>query len=109
MSMSNLRTDIIIFLAFLTPQVGRCTRFYCVFAFVSIGVLGIKVKVMLPHDPTGKSGPKRPLPDQVTPRTMHAPPLSDPMIPLSGHRGRAEGRGEGGRPLFRTERDKAAI
>ena len=29
------------------------------------GVLGIKVKIMLPHDPTGKSGPKKPLPDQV--------------------------------------------
>ena len=31
------------------------------------GVLGIKVKIMLPHDPTGKSGPKKPLPDQVSP------------------------------------------
>ena len=31
----------------------------------SAGVLGIKVKIMLPHDPTGKSGPKKPLPDQV--------------------------------------------
>lgn len=31
----------------------------------SSGVLGIKVKIMLPHDPTGKSGPKKPLPDQV--------------------------------------------
>lgn len=30
------------------------------------GVLGIKVKIMLPHDPTGKSGPKKPLPDQVS-------------------------------------------
>ena len=30
------------------------------------GVLGIKVKIMLPHDPTGKMGPKRPLPDQVS-------------------------------------------
>ncbi|KAL5460270.1 hypothetical protein EMCRGX_G033711 [Ephydatia muelleri] len=30
------------------------------------GVLGIQVKIMLPHDPTGKSGPKRPLPDQVS-------------------------------------------
>lgn len=31
-----------------------------------VGVLGIKVKIMLPHDPTGKMGPKRPLPDQVS-------------------------------------------
>jgi len=30
------------------------------------GVLGIKVLIMLKHDPTGKTGPKRPLPDVVT-------------------------------------------
>jgi len=30
------------------------------------GVLGIKVKIMLPHDPTGKNGPKMPLPDHVS-------------------------------------------
>lgn len=29
------------------------------------GVLGIKVKIMLDWDSTGKSGPKRPLPDHV--------------------------------------------
>merc|ERR1719186_1932434 len=29
------------------------------------GVLGIKVKIMLPHDPQGKVGPKKPLPDHV--------------------------------------------
>ena len=29
------------------------------------GVLGIKVKIMLPHDPSGKTGPKKPLPDNV--------------------------------------------
>lgn len=29
------------------------------------GVLGIQVKIMLKHDPTGKTGPKKPLPDQV--------------------------------------------
>merc|ERR1712121_118424 len=29
------------------------------------GVLGIKVKIMLPWDPTGKQGPQRPLPDHV--------------------------------------------
>lgn len=28
--------------------------------------MGIKVKIMLPHDPTGKIGPKRPLPDHVS-------------------------------------------
>ncbi|KAH8924932.1 ribosomal protein S3 [Atractiella rhizophila] len=30
------------------------------------GVLGIKVKIMKPWDPEGKTGPKRPLPDMVT-------------------------------------------
>jgi small subunit ribosomal protein S3e len=30
------------------------------------GVLGIKIKIMLPWDPTGKIGPKRPLPDHVS-------------------------------------------
>jgi len=32
----------------------------------SSGVLGIKVKIMLPWDPTGKVGPKKPLPDHVS-------------------------------------------
>ncbi|KAJ2663169.1 40S ribosomal protein S3 [Coemansia sp. RSA 1200] len=30
------------------------------------GVLGIKVKIMLDHDPTGRVGPKNPLPDVIT-------------------------------------------
>lgn len=30
------------------------------------GVLGIKVKIMLAHDPEGKTGPSKPLPDMVT-------------------------------------------
>ncbi|KAI0222892.1 40S ribosomal protein S3 [Massospora cicadina] len=30
------------------------------------GVLGLKVKIMLDWDPTGKNGPKKPLPDMVT-------------------------------------------
>jgi len=30
------------------------------------GVLGIKVKIMLPFDPSGRNGPKIPLPDMVT-------------------------------------------
>nr|ALS04262.1 40S ribosomal protein S3 [Acartia pacifica] len=29
------------------------------------GVLGIKVKIMLDYDPTGKTGPRKPLPDNV--------------------------------------------
>lgn len=31
-----------------------------------VGVLGIKVKIMLPWDQTGKIGPKKPLPDNVS-------------------------------------------
>jgi small subunit ribosomal protein S3e len=34
------------------------------------GVLGIKVKIMLAWDPTGKNGPKTPIPDVVT---IHTP------------------------------------
>merc|ERR1712170_211716 len=30
------------------------------------GVLGIKVKIMLPWDPSGKIGPKNPLPDHIS-------------------------------------------
>uniref|UniRef100_A0A2K5K3X5 Small ribosomal subunit protein uS3 n=1 Tax=Colobus angolensis palliatus TaxID=336983 RepID=A0A2K5K3X5_COLAP len=30
------------------------------------GVLGVKVKIMLPWDPTGKTGPKKPLPDHMS-------------------------------------------
>merc|ERR1711997_470248 len=40
------------------------------------GVLGIKVEIMLPHDPTGKMGPKKPLPDHVSivePKDEHVP------------------------------------
>lgn len=34
--------------------------------FYITGVLGIKVKIMLPWDPSGKNGPKKPLPDNVS-------------------------------------------
>lgn len=37
-----------------------------VFPAVPLGVLGIKVKIMLPWDPNGKMGPKKPLPDNVS-------------------------------------------
>ena len=29
-------------------------------------MLGVRLKIMLPHDPEGKNGPKTPLPDTVT-------------------------------------------
>lgn len=39
--------------------------FILIIKFNIAGVLGIKVKIMLPWDPNGKNGPKRPLPDNV--------------------------------------------
>lgn len=38
------------------------------------GCLGIKVKIMRPHDATGKTGPRLPLPDVVT---IHEPKEDD--------------------------------
>jgi small subunit ribosomal protein S3e len=49
------------------------------------GVLGIKVKIMLPHDPTGKTGPKDPLPDVVTviePKEESYSVLAAPVAPV---------------------------
>jgi small subunit ribosomal protein S3e len=42
------------------------------------GVLGIKVKIMLPHDPTGKTGPVDALPDIVVVMEPKAEPM--PMV-----------------------------
>eukprot|EP00919_Chromeraceae_sp_WS-2016_P022891 GHVR01054471.1.p1 GENE.GHVR01054471.1~~GHVR01054471.1.p1 ORF type:complete len:160 (+),score=24.74 GHVR01054471.1:378-857(+) len=39
------------------------------------GVLGIKVKIMLPYDPTGKQGPSTPLPDNIQ---VHEPKEIEP-------------------------------
>ncbi|XP_051161778.1 40S ribosomal protein S3 [Leptopilina boulardi] len=46
------------------------------------GVLGIKVKIMLPWDPNGKTGPKNPLPDNVSvvepkDEVLHSQPSSE--------------------------------
>uniref|UniRef100_A0A1I7ZHK3 40S ribosomal protein S3 n=1 Tax=Steinernema glaseri TaxID=37863 RepID=A0A1I7ZHK3_9BILA len=48
------------------------------------GVLGIKVKIMLPHDPKGLMGPKMALPDQIHIQE----PKDEPVInaPFSEHR-----------------------
>lgn len=48
------------------------------------GVLGIKVMIMLPHDPTGKTGPQKQLVDVVTvlePKEEYVPP-SAPITPV---------------------------
>lgn len=44
------------------------------------GVLGVKVKIMLEWDPTGKAGPKKPLPDAVT---ILEPKEDEPVVPNS--------------------------
>ncbi|KAJ3191089.1 40S ribosomal protein S3 [Irineochytrium annulatum] len=49
------------------------------------GMLGIKVKIMLDTDPTGKAGPKKPLPDNVTilePKE-EAPIAPPPIVPVA--------------------------
>jgi len=48
------------------------------------GVLGLQVKIMLPHDPSGKKGPKTPLPDVVRVLKPKKEDLS-PNVPASGH------------------------
>ncbi|XP_008473488.2 40S ribosomal protein S3 [Diaphorina citri] len=45
------------------------------------GVLGIKVKIMLPWDSTGKTGPKKPLPDNVN--VLEPKEEVNPTIPSS--------------------------
>jgi len=63
------------------------------------GVLGIKIKIMMPHDPHGKVGPRRPLSDFVT---VHDPkPESDvPKMPIGEnveqHTSSGGGSGGGG-------------
>lgn len=48
------------------------------------GVLGIKIKIMLPHDATGKTGPKDTLPDKVI---VHEPKDDElPEAPRSEHK-----------------------
>ncbi|KAL3089936.1 hypothetical protein niasHS_006388 [Heterodera schachtii] len=48
------------------------------------GVLGIKVKIMLPHDPKGQMGPRNPLPDHIQ---VKEPPIDvAPTTPYSEHR-----------------------
>ena len=45
-------------------SLGIITKFWAIFYLQ--GVLGIKVKIMLPWDPQGKTGPKKSLPDHVS-------------------------------------------
>ena len=45
------------------------------------GVCGIKVVIMLPHDPTGRMGPKIPQPDVIV---IHEPKEEEPIETLAG-------------------------
>merc|ERR1712093_793453 len=45
--------------------------------FMRQGILGIKVKILKPHDPEGKCGPVKPMPDYVV---VHDP-KEDPVLP----------------------------
>nr|ABY28373.1 ribosomal protein S3 [Oncorhynchus masou formosanus] len=49
------------------------------------GVLGIKVKIMLPWDPSGKIGPKEPLPDHVS--IVEPKDETIPSTPVSEQKG----------------------
>lgn len=44
-------------------------------------MLGIKVKIMLPHDPRGQAGPRTALPDQIHIKEPNEPPA--PLQPYS--------------------------
>jgi len=62
------------------------------------GVLGIKVRIMLAHDPEGKMGPKTPMPDQIT---IHEP---KEHVELPSHYNQeAEGYGYGGQQQQQQE------
>uniref|UniRef100_A0A8C7XXF7 Ribosomal protein S3 n=1 Tax=Oryzias sinensis TaxID=183150 RepID=A0A8C7XXF7_9TELE len=52
---------------------------------VATRVLGIKVKIMLPWDPSGKIGPKKPLPDHVS--IVEPKEESLPTAPISEQKG----------------------
>merc|ERR1719388_57603 len=49
-----------------TKFVDVCSRN----VFMRQGILGIKVKILKPHDPEGKSGPTTPMPDHIV---VHEP------------------------------------
>jgi len=66
------------------------------------GIMGIQVKIMLPWDPTGKMGPKDPLPDVVRVKepkpdqVLDKTPSQTQSQPISGEGGMDEGLGDQG-------------
>lgn len=64
---------------------SRCFGGTDVFYLILSGVLGIKVKIMLPWDPSGKIGPKKPLPDHVS--IVEPKEETLPTTPMSEQKG----------------------
>uniref|UniRef100_A0A915IKQ4 Ribosomal protein S3 n=1 Tax=Romanomermis culicivorax TaxID=13658 RepID=A0A915IKQ4_ROMCU len=54
------------------------------FDVIRLGVLGIKVKIMLPHDPKGICGPRTPLPDHI--QIVEPKDEQPPATPYSEHK-----------------------
>lgn len=67
----------------VTDSLNRSCKMYAVCGLS--GVLGIRVKIMLPWDPTGKIGPKRPLPDHVS--IVEPKNEPNPVSPYSEQKG----------------------
>jgi len=68
----------------------RCVRHVAMRA----GMIGVSVSILLPHDPTGKVGPRTPMPDHV----VIAEPKADENLPpasISTNLSVKEGREEG--------------
>merc|ERR1712157_14255 len=57
------------------------------------GVLGIRVTIMLAHDPDGKMGPKMPMPDSVI---VHEPKEDAPVLQPGGYGDQGGDAGYGG-------------
>jgi len=59
--------------------------------FLRQGILGVKVAIMLPHDPSGRNGPKKPQPDVVKVR----PPKEDDLLPTAASTSTSTSQGIG--------------
>ncbi len=72
----------------LMIHAGEPTNYYVEKAVKHVhlrqGVIGIKVKIMLPHDPTGMEGVAQPLPDTVL---IDDPDKVDPLAMMPKHGG----------------------
>jgi len=71
---------------------GQAAKLYVDAAYRNLelksGVLGIKVRIMLPWDPSGKNGPRDPLPDVV--KVLEPKTDNIPVVPPVSQKARAE-------------------